>query len=157
VLTLSAVNRSVAIRRLGYRSAWTLLSVYRFVRRPGLTGVKCVLTDADCVLLVRHTYGPRDWDLPGGGLKRGEAPAAAARREMREELGLTIQDWTALGDVPQTVHRCKGTLHCFQVEVRRPEITIDRGELSVARWFARNELPSSLRPDVRPILARLAS
>lgn len=144
---------SVAIRRLAYRSAWILLSIYRFVRRPGLTGVKCVLTDADQVLLVRHTYGPRIWDLPGGGLKRGEAPATTARREMHEELGLSIENWTSLGDVPQTLHRCQGTLHCFQVEVREPELSIDRGELAAVRWFARSELPSPLGQHVYRILA----
>ena len=40
------------------------------------------------MLLVRHTYGPRAWDLPGGAIKRGEPPIDAARREMDEELGL---------------------------------------------------------------------
>ena len=49
------------------------------------------------VLLVRHTYGSRGWDLPGGSMKRGEAPVNAARREMHEELGVTIDDWRSLG------------------------------------------------------------
>lgn len=33
-------------------------------------------------------YEPRKWDLPGGKIER-ESPDAAARRELREEFGLT--------------------------------------------------------------------
>src|SRR5256885_12976469 len=87
------------VKRLGYRVAYTGLRTYWFVRRPKLSGVKCVLTDGDEVLLVRHTYGPRAWDLPGGAIKRGEAPLHAASREMNEELGVAIADWRALGTV----------------------------------------------------------
>jgi ADP-ribose pyrophosphatase YjhB (NUDIX family) len=41
------------------------------------------------ILLVDPTYKP-DWDLPGGMAEANEAPLEAARREVREELGLEI-------------------------------------------------------------------
>lgn len=40
------------------------------------------------VLLVRHTYMD-GWRLPGGGVGRGEAAAAAVLRELKEEVGLS--------------------------------------------------------------------
>jgi 8-oxo-dGTP pyrophosphatase MutT (NUDIX family) len=43
--------------------------------------------DQGRVLLVHPTY--RDtWDIPGGYVERGESPAAACRRELKEELGI---------------------------------------------------------------------
>lgn len=46
-----------------------------------------LFVDGDRVLLVRKTYGNR-WDIPGGYVDRGESPANACRRELREEIGL---------------------------------------------------------------------
>ena len=54
-------------------------------------GGACVLFDADGrVLLVRHTYGRLNWELPGGGAEPGEAPPETAIREALEETGLVV-------------------------------------------------------------------
>jgi ADP-ribose pyrophosphatase YjhB (NUDIX family) len=134
----------VPIQRFGYRVAYTMLRTYWFIRRPKLSGVKCVLTDGNEVLLVRHTYGPRAWDLPGGAIKRGEAPVTAARREMTEELGVSIDDWRALGTVTVVVDHRRDLVHCFQAQAPERDLTIDRGELAAAGWFARDGLPTDL-------------
>ncbi|MFE9571074.1 NUDIX domain-containing protein [Streptomyces sp. NPDC006692] len=41
------------------------------------------------VLLVNPTYKP-GWDLPGGMAEANEAPDDAARRELKEEIGLDV-------------------------------------------------------------------
>ena len=147
----------VPIRRLGYRGAYLGLRVYWFVRRPEVRGVKCVITDGDRVLLVRHTYGPRGWDLPGGSMKRGEEPVDAARREMHEELGVSIEEWRPLGVMSLSVDHRRDQLHCFQAELQAPEIEIDRGELADAGWFLRDALPGRVGRYTKPILSRLAA
>src|SRR5471030_124740 len=89
----------VGVRRVVYRCAYRILRVVWFVLAPKQRGVKCILTREDQILLVRHTYGRRCWDFPGGAVKRGEAPAHAARREMHEELGIEAAQWSDLGQV----------------------------------------------------------
>jgi 8-oxo-dGTP pyrophosphatase MutT (NUDIX family) len=51
-----------------------------------------LLDDRDRVLLVAHRPAPDRavWTAPGGGLEPGEEHAQAARRELDEELGLTV-------------------------------------------------------------------
>jgi 8-oxo-dGTP pyrophosphatase MutT (NUDIX family) len=134
-------NLPVPLRRFGYRAAYAALRVYWFLFRPKMNGVKCVLTDGDQVLLVRHTYGPRGWDLPGGSIKAGESELGAAQREMREELGVSVDGWRPLGALDVEIDYRKDHVHCFQAELQSAQLKIDPGELSDAGWFRRTELP----------------
>ena len=49
------------------------------------------------VLLVRLSYGKKQWSLPGGGLEFGEDAIAAGKREFEEETGLVCDiSWESL-------------------------------------------------------------
>jgi 8-oxo-dGTP pyrophosphatase MutT (NUDIX family) len=136
------VELTLPLRRLGYRAAYAALRGYWFVARPQTNGVKCVLTDGQKVLLVRHTYGRRDWDLPGGSVKSGESPADTARREMREELGVDVAGWQRLGELVVAIDHRRDHVHCFHAELYEPpQLKLDLGELSAAEWFDRRQLP----------------
>src|SRR5438477_3570465 len=72
--------------------------------RP-LVAAGALFTDAaERILMVRPTY-KKHWDIPGGYVEPGESPRAACEREVREELGLTVQvgpllvvDWAPAED-----------------------------------------------------------
>lgn len=70
--------------------------------------------DEQRVLIVKPTYKP-GWELPGGAVDRDESPAAAAAREIQEELGLTITPGQvlALDHVPATTRRTEGLIVVF--------------------------------------------
>lgn len=54
-------------------------------------GAACAIFDgAGRVLLVRHSYGRRNWELPGGASLPREEPDATARRELEEETSLRL-------------------------------------------------------------------
>lgn len=92
--------------------------------------------DGDRVLLVRKTYGDR-WDIPGGYVDHGESPAAACRREVREELGLDrpptrllVHDWAPRedeGDKLLYVFDC-GALGSDEAEIRLDGVEVDHWE-----------------------------
>jgi 8-oxo-dGTP pyrophosphatase MutT (NUDIX family) len=44
----------------------------------------------------RYTLGEYSWELPMGGAPLGEEPLDAARRELKEETGLSADRWTEL-------------------------------------------------------------
>jgi 8-oxo-dGTP diphosphatase len=55
-------------------------------RRVGSAAI--ILGQDRGVLLVHHTYGPLNWELPGGASEPGESVLETALRELREETGL---------------------------------------------------------------------
>jgi 8-oxo-dGTP pyrophosphatase MutT (NUDIX family) len=146
---------AVRARRVAIRLAYAGLRVYWFLVRPQVIGVKCVVTHDDQVLLVRHTYGNRDWDLPGGTVKRRELPLAGARREMREELGRDIENWTSLGELFVTNNHHHDNLHLFLGHLPDRRVDLDLSELAQGEWFSPGALPPELARYVRPILARV--
>jgi 8-oxo-dGTP diphosphatase len=150
------VRLPIGLRRFLYRWGHAAMRGYWFVRRPRVQGVKCVLSSGEQILLVRHTYGRREWDFPGGLVKRDEPPLDAARREMHEELGVVIEDWVSLGAMETIVYHRLDNMHCFRAELDDPRLTIDRGELAAVGWFTRTELPPDLSGHVPRILTRVA-
>jgi len=71
------------------------------VVHPGAVAIVAV-DDHDRVVVVhqyRHPVGQRLWEIPAGLLDvDGEAPAAAAARELAEEAHLAARDWRVLAD-----------------------------------------------------------
>ncbi len=55
--------------------------------RKIVSGAMLILDERGRVLVVNPTY-KTPWEMPGGLAEQGESPARAARREVREELGL---------------------------------------------------------------------
>jgi 8-oxo-dGTP pyrophosphatase MutT (NUDIX family) len=124
------------------------------LRRPHTQGVKCLLFDGERLLFVRHSYGDRRaWELPGGGLRRGEEPAVAARREMREELGVDLDRWAPAGRTQTTGLHKTVTLHLFRAPVQGERIELGLAELEEARWAHPAAPPTPLGPDAAAVLA----
>ncbi|HEY6815839.1 MAG TPA: NUDIX domain-containing protein, partial [Croceibacterium sp.] len=85
------------LHRLLYRVADRARRLWWRIRRPRRHSVVVIVfDDRGQVLLVRHSYGPPVWSLPGGGMARHEDPRRAAEREVREELGCGVTDLTEI-------------------------------------------------------------
>lgn len=142
------------LARLGLRLGYPSLRVYWFLAGTRIHGVQCVISRDDQVLLVRHSYGDRRrWELPGGAVKRNEQPRDAAVREMREELGIEVRDWRAVGEVSIRVDRRQGTLCCFATSADGLEPQIDEVEIEELGWFHRDALPARRGRHVARVVA----
>lgn len=137
------------LHRAGLRVAHRLRHHFRRVTRVPLAGVSVIATDAaGCVLLVRHSYGRPVWMLPGGGLKRGEAPEAAAERELREELGCGLTEIARIATLEETISGAPHTAYVLGARIAG-ELRPDRREVMDARFFAFDALPDDLGPLTR--------
>jgi ADP-ribose pyrophosphatase YjhB (NUDIX family) len=146
----------VAILRRVYRVAYRLLQIRALVLRRKGPGVKCLLTHKGEVLLVRHTYGPRQlWQIPGGAPHRGEMLVCTAAREMEEELGLGGLDWRELVRTDLRLGHISVQLTCFHAEMADPTVRPDPIEIEQARWFGYDDLPRTLSNEEQRLLGLL--
>ena len=122
------------------RLIWRLL-------RPRTRGVKVMLFSASGeLLLVRHTYGNTAlFLLPGGGVRPFEAPAAAAAREIREELGCGVEGLSFVSTHKSTFEGRSDTVFLFRARASGP-VEADGVEVAEARFFALDALPGTVSP-----------
>jgi 8-oxo-dGTP pyrophosphatase MutT (NUDIX family) len=133
------------LHRLLYRLAYVLRAAWLRMRGGGrVYGSSVIARDArGRLLLVRHSYGSRHWQFPGGGIGRREGPEAAARREFAEELRCSLVELTFLGTIEEPYETAVNVVHVF-TGIVDGEPAVDRRELVEARFFARHELPRPL-------------
>jgi 8-oxo-dGTP pyrophosphatase MutT (NUDIX family) len=147
----------VALGRAAYRIASALRHGYWFVVRPQTSGVKCVIVHDGRWLMVRHTYGDRGWTFPGGGVHRGESVDAAVRREVREEVGIELDDVRLVGSYFSKRNHCRDTVSCFVADVATPAAAADGVEVAATAWVDPAQLPEPRTPAVDDVLGVLAA
>jgi 8-oxo-dGTP pyrophosphatase MutT (NUDIX family) len=140
------------LHRLLYRVADRLRRRWWRIRKPRRHSVMIVAFDeAGRVLLVRHSYGPAVWALPGGGMSKHEDPAVAAAREFREELACGL---VHLVEIEAREHADSGSLdvrHVFAATLSGDPVP-DMREIVAARLFDPAALPAPSDRRVRPAI-----
>ena len=131
--------------------------IYR--RRPG---VYAVLLDKGALLATHQADPLPEYQLPGGGIDRGEHPIAALHREVMEETGLTV----AVGqpalinefhDPMSGFHQVDIFFHCTITAGQiNPKWRDPEGIVTQRRFFARDDLELGrirFKPDSLPTAA----
>ncbi len=126
---------------------------WRRWRGAPIAGVTVIITNlSGDVLLLKHSYGPAEWSLPGGGLGRGEDPMAAARREVREELGIELARIEQMGTLEEELSGSPHTAYLFVATCdQHPQP--DCREVVEARFFPSHSLPEPLGRTTRVRIA----
>ncbi len=99
------------------------------------------------VLLGRRAREPFAgmWEVPGGFVERGEHPADAAVREVREELGVDVVLTGLVGMYLEQSSRGESLLiTCYAGTTEATEAVPDPHEVSGWGWFAPADLPTEM-------------
>ena len=112
---------------------------------PKPTATVCAERADGALLLVRRGIEPFRgcWDLPGGFVDEGEAPDAAALRELLEETGLVGRIVGLVGVYPDNYGETyASTLNVFyRAVVDAPDGGVAASDVAELAWFAREDLP----------------
>lgn len=123
---------------------------------PRLVVAAAIVRDG-LVLVARRRAPEAKWEFPGGKAEPGEEPLAALHRELREELGLTLE----IGDEIRAPHGFWPINDRLRMRVwyaRGHGVPECRADHDAVAWSAPAELPTFdwLPADI-PVAARIAA
>ena len=135
-----------------FRRWGVLLTESRFTVTVGAV----VSDQAGRILLLQHRFRPGQqagggWGIPGGFVKTGEQPEAAIRRELREEIGLEVENLELA--FARALERYRQIEIIFRCSAKT-EVQTQSREISRAEWFTPDDLPPGLSDDQRNLIER---
>lgn len=124
------------VLRLGFR----FLRAWWHLRRPHHEGALVAIYVGRALLLVKSSYRA-EWNFPGGSVRPGEMPVAAAQREMEEEIGLSSYTLRPVGSACGNWDGRRDRVHFFELHLDcMPDLRLDNREIVAARLASPEEL-----------------
>jgi 8-oxo-dGTP diphosphatase len=126
--------------RTVFRLGFPLARIWWQLGRPRHEGAVVAVYVGPALLLVRSSYRS-GWHLPGGSVRHGEMPEAAARRELAEEIGLAASALLPAGVTCGIWDGRRDRVHFFELRlVELPKLKLDNREIIAARLTSPSEL-----------------
>jgi len=130
---------------------WTMRIAHT---RFTVTAGAVIFNDKGEVLLLKHRFrAGSGWGLPGGFMEKGEQPIDALRRELREEIGLEVDDVEVLA--ARSFKKPKQVEVLFRARANA-QVKSQTVEVERAEWFPIDALPQGLPRDQRVYIERAA-
>jgi 8-oxo-dGTP diphosphatase len=119
-----------------------------------------ILQDGDKILLQKRSTSakrfPGKWGLFGGGVDNDETPEMALRREVREELNLSLSEFDLIDKREYFIENTmeSGHIYTFLAKYNNEKLELlDVGEM---HWMTlEGTLELDLMPDIRAIINKI--
>jgi 8-oxo-dGTP diphosphatase len=139
--------------RTAFRLGFPLARIWWQLTRPRHEGAMVAVYVGPALLLVRSSYRI-GWHLPGGGIRHGEMPEAAARRELAEEIGLAAPALSTAGVACGIWDGRRDRVHFFELRLAElPKLHLDNREIISARLTSPSELHSMVLTRRPPLIS----
>ena len=133
-----------------------------------------LINDDKKIFVGERLDNPGSWQMPQGGVDKGETPADAALREMDEEIGVAAKlvdvleetsDWLYYDFPPDLLRRMGGPYlgqrqkwYALRFKGSDSDVRLDKHtpEFDAWRWARLDEIPSLIVPFKRPVYEEVA-
>lgn len=140
------------LKKLLYHLAHPLLRFYRRNVVKKSPSSRAIIIKEEEILLVKN-IGVDHWSLPGGTLEEKETPFQGLKRELEEELGMSVEKPTyQLGTYISKHDNKENAVFIFVVH---PDSFFykKQWEIDKVQWFYLKDLPSNLSPATKKRIA----
>lgn len=104
--------------------------------------------------MVRHSYRKsHEWHVPTGGVRSGEDPEVAARRELAEEVSLHVGALRVVHTETIDLHGASNAVTVFAARITETP-RADGREIAELGFFAPEDLPPSTPDWARAYIAK---
>ena len=160
----------------GKKSKKKILKTEEIARLPYRRGVGMMLINAQGLVFAAQRKDTKQeaWQMPQGGIDKGESPREAAFRELEEEVGTRAaeiigesRDWYSYDLPPDLASRVwKGRYRGqsqkwfamrFLGDDKDIDIATEHAEFTAWRWVALQELPALIIPFKRSLYSDLVA
>lgn len=124
-------------------------TIDRAIIQHGGSSVVMPVDDKGRVLLARQYRLPAMdylWEIPAGRMDEGETPLKAAKRELKEETGLSAKKWTKLFSLYMSPGFLAEKMHIYVAqELKQGKTQFMEDERIESRWFTAKEMNEMIK------------
>lgn len=96
-------------------------------------------------ILLEYTYryhtNTEGWEIPAGGIEKGETILEAAKREVLEETGYETKEPKLIYSYNPSCGSSNQIFHIIKcIVTNKPQVTFDKNEVNTVKWFTENEV-----------------
>ncbi len=121
----------------------------RAIIQHGGSSVVMPVDEKGRVLLARQYRLPAQdylWEIPAGRTDPGETPLKGAKRELKEETGLTAKKWTKLFTLFMSPGFLAEKMHIYVAQdLKQGKTNFMEGERIESRWFTPKEMKEMIK------------
>lgn len=120
-------------------------------RKFTVSAAAVVINEKGEVLLLNHVLRPfSGWGLPGGFIGQGEQPHDAIRRELREEVGIELEDLNM-----HRVRTIRRHVEILFTAAGLGEASVKSREIIEFGWFGPDSLPEQMSEPQKTLVRRV--
>ncbi|OJW51282.1 MAG: hypothetical protein BGO67_12685 [Alphaproteobacteria bacterium 41-28] len=127
---------------------WKIRNIFLSLFSLKTVGARALVLQKDHILLVKHTY-LAGWYTIGGGVDAGESGLQALIRELKEEVGVILQESPSILGFYHNRYEKRDDYVIVYVCKKFEKEEVTSKEISEARWFPLNALPPDISPSTK--------